>query len=186
MIKSVNSKTELTQHEIALLKYTFLCFLTDGSKFLIMYLLFHLLSLSTDYLISLGVLLSIRNFTGGIHLKHYSSCLLFTFSFVSSVIFLSHSIAVNENIQIMTLLMMIPIVFIVGPVTCSKRPKLSEQQSLIYKSIACCILGIYTSVFICTKTIPYQNLMYWGIVFQIIQLVVAKLIKERRTYNEKI
>ena len=70
--KSTLEKTELTKLEKARIHYLFLCLFSEGSKFLIMYIIFHALHMTGEYLITLFVLLSVRNFSGGIHLKHYT------------------------------------------------------------------------------------------------------------------
>lgn len=173
-------KTRLTQLELARLKYVFICLLSEGSKFIIMYTIFYLLQLKTEYCIAVFVLLSVRNFSGGIHLKHYISCLLFTFSFFSGVIYCSKILLIPEMIQCILLFCTALALFIIGPITSDNRPELTQKQMRIYKSIGSFVLIIYALIFLCMKTFPYQNLIFWVIVFQILQLAAAKTIKERR------
>lgn len=180
MVNVLKNSTALTKKEAALLKFTFLCLVTDGSKFLIMYIIFRMLSLTTEYLIVLAVLLSIRNFTGGIHLKHYISCLIFTISFVSGAIFLSSSLNISEEIQNITLLLTIPVIYLVGPVLSAGRPELDKTQIAHTKRITGSILLVYSLIFICMGTFPYRNLIYWVIIFQIVQLIAAKIIRSQQ------
>ena len=184
--KSTLEKTELTKLENARIHYLFLCLFSEGSKFLIMYIIFHALHMTGEYLITLIVLLSVRNFSGGIHLKHYTSCLIFTFTFILGIILVSRVLVLNPVIESLILLAAASLLFITGPVTSTNRPDLSLEQNKAFRRTGAVIILIYSVLLLCMRTLTCHDLIFWVIVFQILQLIAAKMIKERREHHEKL
>lgn len=170
--------------EIARIRYAYITVLSETSKILFLFFVFHLLHMQTEFLISIAVLLSIRNFTGGIHLHHYTSCLAFTFLFLFLSILLSRYVMLPAGLQALITAVGVVIVYKIGGVSSDKRPDPSPEKELIFKMTACVLLVVYTILFLCVKDMPWKNLMFWVIVLQIMQLAVAKRIKERRKHYE--
>lgn len=173
-------ETRFTSYELAKIKYFYLCILYEGSKFIIMYIVFSMLQLRQEYLFALLILLSVRNTSGGIHLKRYTSCLLFTFLFLLGAIVISHIQVPANEVQDVLLLIAVPIAYYIGPITSDNRPRLSYEQWAGSRLVTCAILTAYILLFLCKETFIYRNLCFWVIVFQIGQLIAAKIIKERR------
>ncbi len=167
-----------TERELARMRYVYTCLLYEGSKFLLMYVIFSLFQMDREYLMAIAVLLSIRNFSGGIHLSTYVGCFLFTFFFLLGALCASRTIVPPPPVQNTVLLLGALILFCVGPVTSDNRPKLTGRQERIYKSISCAVTFLYFLLFLCEKTFTYRNLMFWVIVFQILQLIAAKICKK--------
>lgn len=170
--------------EIARIRYAYVSVLSETSKILLLFFVFHLLHMHTEFLISIGVLLSIRNFTGGIHLDHYTSCLAFTFLFLFLSILLSRYVILSAGLQVLIMEIGIVIVYKIGGVSSDKRPEPSPRKGFVFKMTACALLIVYIILFLCVKNLPWKNLMFWVIVLQITQLAAAKWMKERRKYNE--
>lgn len=139
-----------------------------------------------EYLITLIVLLSVRNFSGGIHLKHYTSCLVFTFTFILGIILVSRVLVLNPVTESLILLAAALLLFITGPVTSTNRPDLSLEQNKAFRRTGAVIILIYSVLFLCMRTLTCHDLIFWVIVFQILQLITAKMIKERREHHEKL
>lgn len=172
--------------EIARIRYAVITIISEISKLCIMFLFFYKLNWLAEYLIAIAVLLSIRNFTGGIHFHHYVSCLLFTIIFLSAAIFCSEQIILPSWLQAFITEIGILIIYMIGPISSDRRPSLSPQHNFVFKIAACCILMIYIALFIFMKNLPFGNLIFWVIVLQILQLAAAKIIKERRQRHEEI
>lgn len=170
--------------EIARIRYAYISIFSETSKFLLLFFVFYLLHMHTAFLISIGVLLSIRNFTGGIHLDHYTSCLAFTFLFLFLSILLSRYVILSTGLQILIMEIGVIIVYRIGGVSSDRRPEPSPEKAYLFKMIACVLLIIYIALFLCVKNLPWKNLMFWVIVLQITQLAAAKWMKERRKHNE--
>ncbi len=167
-----------TERELAGMRYVYTCLLYEGSKFLLLYAIFSLFRMDHEYLAAIAVLLSIRNFSGGIHFSTYWGCFLFTFFFLFGAVWASRTIALPPPAQNAVLLSGALILFCTGPVTSDNRPKLTARQHLFYKSIGCAVTFLYFLLFLCEETFTYRNLIFWVIVFQILQLIAAKIYKK--------
>lgn len=173
-----------TKKELARLRYLYLCLLHEVSKFILLYVIFFLLHMEHEYLSAIAVLLSIRNFSGGIHLNTYWGCFLFTFFFLFGAIAVSRMIVFAPAVQNLLLLTGALILFFTGPVTSDNRPKLTRRQNRIYKSIGSAVTFLYFLLFLCEETFTFRNLFFWVIVFQILQLIAAKIHKKGDHHEE--
>lgn len=171
--------------EIARIRYVVICLASEASKLIILFTAFSLMHRQDELLAAVLVLLSIRNFTGGIHLSHYLSCLLFTFSFLLSAVLLSELCFPALWLQILCLAAGILIIGLIGPVSSDKRPAPSRQRGIVFRIIACVIVFIYILLLLNVRYLPYRNLIFWVSILQILQLTAAKLIKERKQHHEK-
>lgn len=175
-----------SDYEIAKIRYAIISVLSESSKFLFMLLIFSLMGRTKEFLVALIVLLSIRNFTGGIHLKHYISCLCFSIGFLALILLFASTFRIPESMQAIIMELGIMLVYWIGPISSDSRPEPSKKQKFNYKLIACFILLFYICLFLFTEKLPYQNLIFWVIFFQIMQLCVAKIIKKRRIFHETL
>ena len=178
-------KEYYTPKEIAILRYIYLCFTYETSKFLIMFIFFTILGLHKEYCIAILALLSIRNFLGGLHFEHYWSCFLFTFLFMGTGIWLSLNVSLPRDIELVILILSVITGFLIGPVISTKRRALSKKQSIIYRLCGTFILLIYFTLFTFKKTFPYSNIYFWVIVLQTLQLIFAKYLRKEKNTHEK-
>ena len=168
-------KNTFSSYELELLKYFYLCIFYDGSKFLILLIFFSFFHLGREFCMEILFLLSLRNFFGGLHFKHYTSCFAFTFAFSSAGILLSHWIVMNNNCQIGLLSMIILVSIVLKPITSAGRPPLSPKQECTFHRCGMTVLLIYFALFLTFQTFPYRNLCFWVIVLQTLQLLSARL-----------
>lgn len=175
-----------TELEIARIRYVIISFISETSKLAVLFTVFSLMNRQKELLAAILVLLSIRNFTGGIHLSHYLSCLLFTFSFLLSAVGLAELCFPPLWIQVLSLAAGILIVGVIGPVSSDRRPAPSKKKGNIFRLIACMVLLVYILLLLNVRYLPFRNLIFWVSILQILQLVAAKLIKERKQHHEKI
>lgn len=178
-------KEYYTPKEIAIIRYMYLCFTYETSKFLIMLIFFTILGLHKEYCIAILALLSIRNFFGGLHFEHYWSCFLFTFLFMGTGIWLSLNVFLARDIELVVLIFSIVMGFFIGPVISNKRRALSEKQFMIYRLCGTIILVIYFSLFYFKITFPYNNICFWVVVLQTLQLIVAKYLRKEKKTHER-
>lgn len=168
-------KNTFSTYELELLRYFYLCIAYDGSKFLILLIFFSFFHLGWEFCMEILFLLSLRNFFGGLHFKHYLSCFAFTFAFSSAGLILSHWIVLHHSCQIFLLVMILLVSMTLKPVTSSGRPTLSPKQEYLIHCYGMTVLLIYFVLFLTLQTFPYRNLCFWVIVLQTLQLLSAKL-----------
>lgn len=177
-------KNTFSAYEIEQLRYLYLSIFYDLSKFLILFLFYRIFDLQIEFCIEMLILMSIRNFYGGIHCQHYSSCFIFTCIFSLAGIILSHSAQLSSNVQISVLIIMSAICIILKPVTASSRPKPEKNIMIIYQLCGAFVLLLYLIAFISLKTFPYSNLCFWVIVLHTLQLIAAKLFRKGENRND--
>ncbi len=172
-------------NDMRLLKYYYMCLLHEASKFVIMLFIFSRFHAGTEYLVAALTLCMLRHNMGGIHFRQYWSCFGFSLFFLASVIAMAEFCQVNLPVQIITISLCILMTFLTGPVQSGTRPAMDKKQFMRYRNNACVIMAVCMVLFICMKSFTYRDLIYWVIVFQTLQLIVAK-IYERRKKNETL
>ncbi len=178
-------KNVFTPYEIKLLRYFYLCIAYEGSKFIVMLFFFKALHFQNEFLTEIFVLLTLRNFYGGIHFRHYVTCFAFTFGFITAGLFLAHYVFLNSTAQIIILFLAFITSCIIRPIASSNRPPLSAKQKTIYHICGILMLLLHTLCFILFKTFPYRNICFWVIVLHTLQLIVAKTITKGGKNHEK-
>lgn len=169
-------KNSFTSYELELLRYLYLCIAYDGSKFLILLIFFSCFHFGREFCMEILFLLSVRNFFGGLHFKHYTSCFAFTFAFSSAGIAFSHLVVLEQPFQIGLLAVIILLSAAIKPIASANRPPLSAKQEKIYHCCGMVVLLIYFVLFLTLQTFPYRNICFWVIILQTLQLAVAKLL----------
>lgn len=173
-----------TDQEIRRMQYTLSVIGYEGSKLIVFGLLFGILGLFMEYLVTLAVLLPIRIFAGGLHFNHYSSCFLFTAFFLVCPLALRH-IMPPDGIQIALLAACMLTTLAIGPIPSIKRPPFSYRRYTQFRLIAGGVIAIYLFIFAVIREFPGKNICFWVILLQTIQLICAKLVRKGDTIYEK-
>lgn len=180
MMKS-KSKRELTEHERKLNEYYWKCFLSEFSKICIFLVMFILLGLTKEYFFALLYLMILRNSGGGLHCKHYTSCLLVSFTFLYSSIVLAMHIVPVKPVACASILLCALLGYFLVPVTSSNRPAATPTQITKSKRNTVIIILLF---FILICFCPYNTYIligYWTVILHIIQLIIAHITKEVTT-----
>lgn len=170
-----------TNYEIAKIKYVVVTILSELSKILLIGLFFLYLQNLTVFIVAAFVLCLLRISTGGLHFKHYPSCLLASFLIFFVGICILNNIQLAKLAQLITLLLCIIINFFCAPVVSSFRPipdgikvRRAKRQSITIITVFAIILYIFPQN-------QYVNIGFWMIILQAIQLFAAKILKRRET-----
>ncbi len=181
--KKIQQKYGFTDFEIKKMHYTISLLGYEGSKLIIMGIFFGLLGLFQDYMVVLATLLPIRVCSGGLHFNRYWTCFTFTFIFIACPIFL-HDVTVPQAGQFVSLLACLIITFFIGPVTSKKRPPIQYKRFLLFRLFTCGLLLLHFIHFAIARTFPGENICFWVIVLQTIQLLCAKLVRKGEIYEK--
>lgn len=176
----MNQKTLTPEYKLRLKNYYKKCIISEGSKLILFSLIFDLLSLFKEYLIALLILLVLRTNGGGLHCKKYRSCFLLSFSMILGNIVLAHYFAPTLKVLCIVLLICLPVMMVLVPITSAYRPNLSTK--IVKKSKI--ITFIFILFFIlCSCTIApdiLRNIGFWTIIMHTGQLILAQIINTRR------
>lgn len=168
------------EYKKQLIKYLFLCILSEGSKILLFSIIFLRIHLFSEFLFSIVLLILLRTNGGGLHFKHYASCLVVSFLIILGSITLGIYFPI-ENLTLKTIL----IIFIfLGywcvPVISGNRPPASDRLIKKSKRNTIVILVTYLTLICIIPTNRYFNIGIWIIIIHIFQLLLAKFTKRRK------
>lgn len=178
MIKLKTKATrEYTEYEKKLQKYYLACFVSEFSKIIIFFIIFTLLELTTEYIIALFSMMLLRSHGGGLHFKHYISCLLVSFAFLSGSILLATYITPHQLFIYISMLLCGIIGYCLVPITSVNRPAASSEQVRKCKRNTVIIISLFFIIVCICPTNIYLNIGFWTVILHILQLTVAHLVR---------
>lgn len=77
----IDENMDVSERDKKLLLFSINCILYDVSKLLLFLLIFSLIHRLDLFLFAFVILLPLRMISGGLHFKHYSSCLFFSLGY---------------------------------------------------------------------------------------------------------
>ena len=155
------------------LRYSIEFLINDISKLLILFVLFYILGKRTDFIYSVIALQLIRPFTGGLHFKTYTSCLVFTGIFFATSILLNTYINL-DSFFIILFIFSLTTIFLIAPIPSKNRPNYSNKKQLQFKLRGLTVLIIHFIAYIIVNKHPYLNNAIWVLVLQSFQLLIKK------------
>lgn len=168
-----------TDFQIEQIRYTVVSLLSEISKLFIMGIFFTMTHHLPHYLTAILVLLILRTCTGGLHFKHYSSCLLVSFLIFYLGICQLPSLSFPKPAYFALLLVCMMIHYLFAPVVSSYRPIPNGIQVRKSKQQAFTIITAYALVMFIVPFNQYTITGFWIIQLQSLQLIVAKILKRR-------
>lgn len=170
---------EYTEYEKKLQRYYRIGFISEFSKICIFLVVFALLGLIPEYIIALLALISLRSNGGGLHFNHYVTCLIVSFVYIYSSIFLSIHIMPPQIIIYISMLLCALIGYVLVPITSTNRPPAtSVQRTKSKRNTTIIILFYFILLCICPNT-TWSLICYWTVILHILQLIIAYIIGRR-------
>lgn len=173
-----NKINSLSSYEVKLIKYLFQCIASEGSKIILFFIFFWKMKLLPEFITALILLMLLRSNGGGIHCKHYLSCFMLSFSILYGSILLASNLQMKPIFLQCTILVCAFAGYQLSPVVSSNRPEASEKLIQKCKRNTLIIILLF---FILLCIIPnnlYMHIGFWIIVIHILQLALAKILKE--------
>ncbi|AFS77743.1 AgrB-like protein [Gottschalkia acidurici 9a] len=172
--KYCENEFNLSELDSAKLKYSLQLITGNLSKLLILFFLFSVLGYRKDFIYSFLSLLSIRIFTGGLHLKTYTGCLIFSAFFFCISIFLKNNIALNHSIVTILFILSILITITMAPVCGKSRPDYSYAKRMQFKITGISFILIHFLMYFFKSNNSYFINAIWAMSLQCIQILIAK------------
>ncbi len=183
LYRRIQTDYDFSDLEMQQMKYTLSVLNYELTKFILLGIVASIFGLFAEYAAAMLVLLPIRIFSGGIHFNHYSSCLLFTGLFFAVPILL-RDVAVPYGVQLFALLVCLFITYLTGPVTAEKRRPITYEKYCRFRLISSGLVLMWFLIFAIVKVFPYQNICFWMITLQSIQLLCAKFARKGEIYEK--
>ena len=159
----------------AKIQYGISIILSEGLKFISLILFFNIIHNQNYFYFSLCILLSIRTFAGGVHVKGTLNCLLLTILlFMLTSVLAPLMPTLHTAYYLFTGIVSLMIVLIRAPICSVVRPIKSNKKKLQYKFTAALAVAIWTIVLLFLGGTPYINCGFSTIFAQSIQLMLIK------------
>lgn len=170
---------DISVSDKAKLNYFFSCVIYEGSKIILFLFFFTLTKRLEGFLYSMIILLPLRIISGGLHFKHYLSCLAFSFGYFYLVNVPFSGMMPQYGNTLFILIICTLINYYIGPVTSDSRPPLSPD-SIKRGKLNIMIITVYDTILTALfYETPLAPIGFWTIVLHSVQLIIAKLRKKR-------
>lgn len=189
ILDKIQSTYSLSERDRIYLKFSLTALLYDISKIAVFLLFFSFMGKTGVFLFDMLLLILLRGNQGGLHLKHYTTCLLFSFGTLLAAIYLMPSLLVlPKPVMLFSLLLCIMINYYIGPIR-SEQCRMEDTGFFKYLQLnAFLVVFVYLVVLYLFPENYLLTTGFWIIVFHSLQLAIAKSLKytkERRLHHEK-
>lgn len=174
MSKPEKSPSDLA-YEKKLREYMLKALLSEASKILIFLLIAICLHIVREYFVALFFLMVLRNNGGGLHFKHYISCLIVSFIFLYASIGLTFVFKPTRLIMVLLLLLCAFLGWQLVPITSDNRPPATPNQIKSSKLSTLLIILILCLVICVCPLNNYLYIGFWTTTLHIIQLLIARM-----------
>ena len=179
MEESTIQQDEVHQFNKQLLIYLLKCILLEGSKALLLFVIFFKFDLVREYLVALFFLMLLRNNGGGIHFKHYLSCFAVSFFVLFASIYGAILISLPKLFALGILTICGCMGYKLVPIVSENRPEPSQKLIKRTKRNTCLILLLlFILICICPHSL-YLDIGVWTVMIHICQLLLAKFLQRR-------
>lgn len=175
----IDENMNISERDKKLLLFSINCILYDVSKLLLFLLIFSLIHRLELFLFAFVILLPLRMISGGLHFKHYSSCLLFSLGYFLVVTIPLASLHLPLSIMLPSLLLCTVINVLFGPIRSASRPPLPEKEIIKCKKKTLFASCFGIGLVILFRNTKFASVGYWTILLHSAQLVIASLLKKR-------
>ncbi|MBN7774374.1 accessory gene regulator B family protein [Clostridium aminobutyricum] len=188
IIRNVQDEIPLERLQVVKMKYAMEILKSEVIKMILLFCFYSLLHMSFLFLFCLVLLLPVRTFSGGLHMKSSLNCFLFSFSFFLLSILVLPRISTPIGVDYLILASSLIIICICSPVATSRKPIVTREKYIRCKSIA-----IGTSMLASVLLLllndhqVYQQCGIWVLFLQALQLAIAFVFKRKEGFRyEKI
>ena len=188
VLDKIQKEYNLTERQRKLLQFSFLGIIYDVTKIGMLFVFFACIQQIPAFLFNLVLLILLRTNQGGLHLKNYISCFLFSFAYLFLAICILPMLVpdISTSLGLCILFLCMIIIYKTGPQKNLKiYTKLKDSKNEIrskYNSILICFAFIFL-YFIFSDIIFFKQGM-WLIVLHTMQIVFVTINKKRKEINK--
>ena len=180
----IDENMNVSERDKKMLLFSIQCILYDVSKLLLFVLIFSLLHKLDLFMFAFVILFPLRISSGGLHFKHYSSCLFFSLGYFIFVTLPLAEIVPSLRIRIFSLLLCMIINVMLGPIRSASRPPLPESEIIKCKKKTLLATGFGFLLLILFYNTKFLSVGYWTILLHSVQLIIANIQKKRGEYHD--
>jgi accessory gene regulator B len=178
----LNIELKLSISDKKKILYAINVILSEATKLTLLLIISTVIGFVNEFLLSSCLLFLTRPFIGGIHFKSFWKCFLFTSLYYYITIFVKFDLSPLHSLSVFIFSLIIIITY--SPISSSCRPKQTNYQKTINRSIA--ILSIISFAFsYYTIITPMNSIILMSVLFQSLQVIIAKGVKSHGTIKEE-
>lgn len=194
LLNKVQNEYGFSDYQIKLLRFSFTGILYDVSKTFIFLVYFFATGKLLEFLFAVVPLILLRTRTGGIHLRKYWTCFLFSFLYLYTTInILPATVTVHPLVIYLILLLCAILDYLIGPAAMKKRPVVTDEfivnkkMEMMKKAKiqAFQVVFIVAVLFYIFPDNQYLIVSFWTVVLHTLQLSITKLLKGVK-HHEKL
>lgn len=175
----IDENLNINEHDKKMLIFSITCIFYDVSKLLLFIIIFALLHRLDLFLFAFILLLPLRLSSGGLHFKHYTSCLLFSLGYFLLVTIPLAGISIPGEITLISLGLCTIVNGVLSPILSASRPPLPENKIIRCKKKTLLATSFGFLLLILFYQTKFFAVGYWTILLHSVQLIIAKLRKKR-------
>jgi len=150
------------KYNIQVYYYGFQIIIGGINKFILLIIPGLLLNILPQLLITTLSFVSLRIWTGGLHLDSYTKCSYISLLSFTITALLSKYIYINQFITMSIFLIVLFLILIYAPIEHPNRP-IKEKEKIKYKLIALFVLSTLTIIYMFTNNVIICNSIIYGI-----------------------
>lgn len=189
ILDKLQTNYSLSDRDMAYLKFSLKALAYDISKIVILFLFFFAMDKAVVFCFDVALLFLLRGNQGGLHLKHYSTCFLFSFGVLLFSIYLMPALLMlPKPVMLIALMCCMLLNYKIGPI---RSEQCHIKDNSFFKRLQANTFLVVFVYLIVLYLLPESYLLttgFWIIISHSIQLAIAKslqYIRERRLYYEK-
>lgn len=178
LMNKVQKEYGFSDYQIKLIRFSMTGILYDMSKILIFAVFFAATGKFVEYLFALVPLLLLRIRTGGIHMKNYWTCFLFSFVYFYIVINVLPVVMIMPPLLVYPILLLCAIAnYLIGPTSLRERPAAQANLVQKIKIQTFQVVFIVAVLYFLFPDRHYLIVSFWTVVLHTFQLSITKIIK---------
>lgn len=179
IMNKIQYSFEYSEHELKIIRFMLTAIVYDVSKLIIFIVFFCYTGHFLHFLFSIVPLILLRTKLGGLHLRSYLLCLVTTFIYLCSAIYILPCILSPHPLFIFVILLFCAITcYLIGPNSLTRKAPKNERYIKVAKLESFHLILIIAILFFVFSANEYLIVSFWTIVLHTIQLSISKVIKE--------
>ena len=185
ILRMAYENADLSPKEQKFMTFRIKCMLYDMSKVILFVAFFAAIHQLDSFVYAFLIFFPVRQVSGGLHFKHYASCLIFSFVYMYAAVVLLAPIKLALAAVIPILAICATVIYMIGPILAPTRPALTKQEFAERRLKAFKIICYEIVLTILFFNSDLASAGYWTIILHTMQLMIAWIIKNFKEGGER-
>lgn len=185
ILRMAYENADLSPKEQKFMTFRLKCMLYDMSKVILFVAFFTAIHKLDSFVYAFLIFFPVRQISGGLHFKHYVSCLVFSFVYMYAAVVLLAPMKLALVTVIPILAVCTAVIYMIGPILAPTRPALTRQEFAERRLKAFKIICYEIVLTVLFFDSELASAGYWTIIMHTLQLLIAWIMKNSKKGGEK-